>query len=65
LTSAQNAGTGCNVNVLGGKKKFWGNAYSYDAWGNLLQKTVTKCSAESLTVTADVQSLGKSKTLPF
>jgi len=22
--------------VLGGLKKFWGNTYTYDAWGNLL-----------------------------
>jgi RHS repeat-associated protein len=56
LSSAQNAGTNCTVNVLGGKKKFWGNSYSYDAWGNLLQKTVTKCSAENLSVTADAQN---------
>ena len=50
LISAQNAGTDCNVIVLGGNKKFWGNSYGYDAWGNLLAKTVTKCSAESLSV---------------
>jgi RHS repeat-associated protein len=52
LISAQNAGTDCSVNVLGGKTKFWGNSYGYDAWGNLLQKTVTKCSAENLSLTA-------------
>jgi RHS repeat-associated protein len=56
LISAQNAGTDCNATVLGGQKKFWGNAYSYDPWGNLLSKTVTKCSAESLNVTADLQN---------
>jgi RHS repeat-associated protein len=56
LSSAQNAGTDCNVTILGGKKKFWGNAYGYDAWDNLLSKSVTKCSAESLTVTADAQN---------
>jgi hypothetical protein len=32
LVSAQNAGTDCTVNVLGGNKKFWGNNYGYDAW---------------------------------
>src|SRR5262249_19781756 len=37
---------------LGGKTKFWGNNYGYDAWGNLLQKTPTKCGAENLSVTA-------------
>jgi RHS repeat-associated protein len=52
LVSAQNAGTDCNVNVLGSKKKFWGNSYGYDAWGNLLSKTVTKCSSEALSVVA-------------
>ena len=56
MSSAQNAGTDCTATVLGGKKKFWGNSYGYDAWGNLLAKTVTKCSAESLSVTADAQN---------
>ena len=37
-------------------KEFWGNNYVYDAWGNLLQKTVTKCGAESLIVTADAHN---------
>ena len=32
------------------------NSYSYDAWGNLLNKTVTKCSAENLSVTAQVNN---------
>jgi len=52
LSSAQNAGTDCTASVLGGKTKFWGNNYGYDAWGNLLSKSVTKCSAENLSVTA-------------
>src|SRR5882724_4239500 len=52
LTSAQNGGTDCAQTVLQGKTKFWGNAYSYDAWGNLLGKSVTKCSAENLVLTA-------------
>jgi RHS repeat-associated protein len=52
LISAQNAGTDCTVTVLGGNKKFWGNNYGYDAWGNLLSKSVTKCSAENLSVVA-------------
>jgi RHS repeat-associated protein len=56
LRSAQNAGTDCNVTILGGNKKFWGNTYGYDAWGNLLNKSVTKCSAEGLSVTADAQN---------
>ena len=56
LTSAQNAGTDCTVTVLGGKTKFWGNSYSYDAWGNLLGKSPTHCSAENLSVTASVKN---------
>jgi RHS repeat-associated protein len=50
LTSAQNAGTNCNTMTLNGKTEYWGNTYGYDAWGNLLQKTVTKCNAENLSV---------------
>ena len=53
LTSAQNSGTDCSVLVLQNKTKFWGNSYVYDAWGNLLQKNVTKCVAENLSITAD------------
>jgi RHS repeat-associated protein len=30
-----------------------GNSYGYDAWGNLLTKTVTKCGAENMSLTAD------------
>jgi RHS repeat-associated protein len=56
LTSAQNSGTDCSVFVLQGKTKFWGNSYAYDAWGNLLQKNITKCSAEHLLATADAQN---------
>jgi RHS repeat-associated protein len=53
LTSAQNAGTDCSLKTLNSNQtKFWGNSYNYDAWGNLLQKAVTKCSAETLSVTA-------------
>jgi RHS repeat-associated protein len=56
LTSAQNAGTNCATMVLGNKTEYWGNSYGYDAWGNLLQKNVTKCGAEGLTVTADAHN---------
>jgi RHS repeat-associated protein len=52
LTSAQNAGTDCTQKTVNGATKYWGNSYGYDAWGNLLQKTVTKCSAENLSVAA-------------
>jgi RHS repeat-associated protein len=56
LTSAQNAGTDCSQKVLQNKTEYWGNSYSYDAWGNLLNKTVTKCGAENLAVTADMHN---------
>jgi len=53
LTSAQNAGTDCSQTTLNSNQtKFWGNVYGYDAWGNLVSKDVTKCSAEALDVTA-------------
>ena len=38
------------------RANIWGNSYEYDAWGNLLQKTVTKCGAENLIVTADAHN---------
>jgi RHS repeat-associated protein len=50
LLSAQNAGTDCTKSTVNGKTEYWGNSYGYDAWGNLLQKTVTKCNAENLSV---------------
>ena len=48
LVSAQNAGTDCTVMTGDHKTKYWGNAYTYDVWGNLTNKTVTKCSAEGM-----------------
>jgi RHS repeat-associated protein len=56
LVSAQNAGTNCSAMVLQNKTEYWGNSYSYDAWGNLLQKSITKCGAEHLSVTADAHN---------
>ncbi len=56
LTSAQNAGTVCTAVVLQNKTEYWGNSYTYDAWGNLLNKTITKCGAENLSVTADAHN---------
>ncbi len=52
LASAQNAGTNCAATTVNGKTEYWGNNYGYDAWGNLLQKMVTKCNAENLSITA-------------
>ncbi|HET9283984.1 MAG TPA: RHS repeat-associated core domain-containing protein [Candidatus Angelobacter sp.] len=54
LLSAQNAGTNCAATTANGKTEYWGNSYTYDAWGNLLQKSVTKCSAENAIFTATV-----------
>jgi RHS repeat-associated protein len=44
--------------MLNGNKKFWGNTYSYDAWGNLLNKTKigTACAGENLSLTADAHN---------
>jgi hypothetical protein len=50
LLSAQNAGTDCNAKLPDGHTEYWGNSYVYDAWGNLNQKQVTKCSAENLSM---------------
>src|SRR5579884_528996 len=56
LVSAQNAGTDCSAATVNSKTKYWGNSYAYDAWGNLLQKSITKCGAENLSVTADAHN---------
>jgi len=56
LISAQNTGTNCSAMVLQNKTEYWGNSYGYDAWGNLLQKSITKCGAENLSVTADAHN---------
>jgi RHS repeat-associated protein len=56
VTSAQNAGTDCTAKVLQNKTEYWGNSYTYDAWGNLVGKIITKCGAENLSVTADTHN---------
>ena len=62
LASARNSGTDCSVTVLGGLKKFWGNNYTYDAWGNLIGKSLLQspappaCAGENLSVTADAHN---------
>jgi RHS repeat-associated protein len=48
--------------TVNGKSKFWGNGYTYDAWGNLTTKgnlpgaTSPKCTPESMDRTADAQN---------
>ncbi len=56
LASAQNAGTDCTKTTVNGKTSYWGDNYGYDAWGNLLQKVVTRCSAEGLILNSDAQN---------
>jgi RHS repeat-associated protein len=62
LMSAQNAGTDCTQGTVNGRTKFWGNGYTYDAWGNLTDKgnlpgsASAKCGSENLHVTADAQN---------
>jgi hypothetical protein len=67
LASAENAGTDCNVSTLNPPQtKYWGNSYGYDAWGNFVSKTVTKCWSEPLSVTVldNNQLSGYSATMP-
>jgi RHS repeat-associated protein len=56
VISAQNTGTNCAAMTVNNKTEYWGNSYGYDAWGNLLQKSITKCGAENLLVTADAHN---------
>ncbi len=49
-SSAQTLGTDC-TSVNGGTRD-WGESFSIDPWGNLTGKTVTKCSADSLSSSA-------------
>ena len=64
LITAQNAGTDCTQKTVNNVTKFWGNSYSYDVWGNLLQKTPTKCSGETLSVVANTQNQIHTGTTP-
>jgi RHS repeat-associated protein len=54
LISAQNAGNDCTQKVLYGNLKYWGNTYTYDAWGNLTNKTKmpSACAGENLNAPA-------------
>jgi RHS repeat-associated protein len=56
LNSAQNAGTACATTTANSKTEYWGNSYSYDPWGNLIGKAITKCGAENLSLTADAHN---------
>jgi RHS repeat-associated protein len=51
IASATTPNTDCSV-LPSGITKNWGESFTIDAWGNLTGRTVTKCSAEPLSVTA-------------
>ena len=51
ITAAQTPGTDCTSKP--GGTKDWGQSFAVDAWGNLVAKTVTKCTATSLSSTSD------------
>ncbi|MBZ5532068.1 MAG: hypothetical protein LAO20_11605 [Acidobacteriia bacterium] len=53
-----------SVKVLHNQTEYWGNSYAYDARGNLLQKTVTKCGAENMLLTADAHNWIRATSLP-
>src|SRR5438552_388638 len=55
IASAQTSGTDCTV-MQNGLTKNWGDSYQMDAWGNLTGKTVTKCSAETLTAASNTKN---------
>src|SRR5262249_19648585 len=58
----QNAGTDCGQLTVNSKTKYWGNGYTYDAWGNLIAKgnlpgaSSPKCNSESMDRTSDPQN---------
>lgn len=56
LVSAHNAGSDCTSTVLEGKTEYWGNTYAYDSWGNLIIKSISKCGAENMSMTADTHN---------
>ena len=64
LISAQNAGTDCTQPTVNGKTKFWGNTYTYDAWGNLLAKAVTNCTSENMSFSANLRNQLTTGTTP-
>jgi RHS repeat-associated protein len=51
IASAATPNTDCTV-LTGGITKNWGESFTIDPWGNLTNRTVTKCSAEGLSVVA-------------
>ena len=50
IASAITPNSDCTV-LPSGSTKNWGESFTIDAWGNLSQRNVTKCSAEPLSVT--------------
>jgi len=52
IASATTANTDCSLVTGTSIPKNWGETFAIDAWGNLTGRTVTKCSADSLSVVA-------------
>jgi RHS repeat-associated protein len=50
LASAATPNADCSLVTGTSLTKNWGESFTIDAWGNLTGKTVTKCSAETLSV---------------
>lgn len=51
LATAQTTGTDCTQFASNNLTKNWGQSYSVDPWGNLLQINVTKCSTPTFAAT--------------
>jgi RHS repeat-associated protein len=53
LLSAKTSGTNCSVMIGGSQTKYWGEGFTYDAWGNLTGKASSMCSAENTALAAN------------
>jgi len=56
LSSVTTLGTDCTVLQPSQLTMDWGDTFSYDAWGNLLAKTPSRCTAETLDVTVNAKN---------
>jgi RHS repeat-associated protein len=55
IATAQTTGTDCTV-ITNGLTNNWGESFTVDAWGNLITKTVSKCTAEPLVVSVNTNN---------
>ena len=53
ILTAKTSGTDCTVILSGSQTKFWGESFTYEAWGNLTGKASTQCSAENTPLAAN------------